>query len=159
MEIDDRVMVQFMDVCKDWKRYGSNRVRNHRTWDEWHFDGTLNVPRKYVFLEPIMHAMIHKVSEIHGIHEPILLGSMVLCYYKDGSWATGTHRHGHRTLTVSIGFPREFTVNSKKILMKNGDFIDINKHAHGVPKMDVQDTGPRFSMNLFYFLESDLLTI
>lgn len=151
-DIDEDIISQLLSLSSDWTLFKS-RGNNNRFIDiipmEYLLFGIL--PEKYKFLNTIYSKIIEKISS-NG--DKIIPLEMLMCYYPDGSFSTGMHKHNCRSITLSIGFDREFQINTKKIILKNGDYVILYKQSHGVPKSSEQ-SGPRISLNLFYYHEGD----
>lgn len=145
-DVDDEIVEKLLTMASNWTLFNS-RGNNSRFIDIITMDYLIySLPEKYNILSNIYTLMLNKISS-NG--EKIIPMQMLLCYYPDGSYSTGMHKHNCRSITVSIGFERLFQINSEQIILKNGDFVVLYKQRHGVPKSS-SFTGPRISLNLFY---------
>lgn len=73
---------------------------------------------------------------------------LVIFKYVNGNHSTGIHRHNSRSITLFIGDDRIFTINNIKYMIRNGEYVILDKQRHGVPKMPEAGTG--YSFNFLY---------
>lgn len=150
-DIPDETFAYLINISQNglWKRFTS-RGNHTRYIDGW--PCTHSVPSRFHFLTAIYNLMIQTLQQLHSLDHVIPI-ELFICHYPDGTHSTGKHRHQCRSMTLSIGSNRTFQINTKQFIMHNGNFVTLYKHAHGVPK--TEETGPRFSLNLFYCLTKD----
>lgn len=154
IDIPEETFALLLSTTENWHDFKS-RGSNFRKIEQWFFFEQI-IPEKYLFLTEIIFNMINTLNKIHQ-NKNIKLVTMLMCYYQDGNSSTGVHKHNCRSMTLSLGDKRKFKINNKLFDMKNGEYIILHKHSHGVPKQE--NVSNRISLNIFYCLEGESFQI
>ena len=110
---------------------------------------------------PAVRGMLEVLANVHG-SDAVLPSSIFACRYANGATYCKNHVHYCRQITLSIGAPRTMFVDGAgvpaggvHVVMRSGDCVILDGQKHGVA---AEQAGTRFSLNLFYCTQEDIMT-